>query len=197
MRRFALLVTLVFALPLAAQTELGVHVAGAHAGSTDAQGTTLAFDRGRGFGASLEHASGEHLSYELAATSLRYDAALRLDNASANIGKLKLVPLTATARWHFAPRGESVDPYVGAGAAYVKASDLSSANLDALGLDRIAVESGTCWLANAGVAFHLRSYAVVVDGKYLDYQPSSVSAGTRVRLSLKPVVLSVGLRFKL
>jgi outer membrane protein W len=189
MHRFALLVTLVFALPLAAQTEVGVHVAGARASSTDAEGTTLAFERGRGFGASVSF--GGAVSLELAATSLRYDAALRADGASAGAGTLKLIPITATAQWHLG------NVYLGGGAAYVVAHDLSSANLDALGLDTIAVESKRCWLADAGVAFPLRNYAVVVDGKYLDYRPQSGPAGARVRLNLKPVVLSVGLRFKL
>ena len=196
MRRLAPLLALAVALPLAAQTDAGVHVAGARAGSTvDPSGTTLAFDRGRGFGASLERGAGA-LSFELAATWLRYDGALRAGGASADAGTLKLVPFTATARWHFAPR-EGIDPYVGAGAAYVKAGALSSAALDALGIGRVEVESKACWLADAGVAFHLRGFALVVDGKYLDDRPESGPADARVRLNLKPVVLSVGLRFKL
>jgi outer membrane protein W len=190
----ALLLALVFALPLAAQTELGVHVARASARSTDADGTTLAFDRGRGFGASVEHVAGEHVSYELAATWLRYDGTLRLDpTTSADLGSLKLLPISATARWHFAPRGERVDPYVGAGAAYVLAKDLSSSDLDALGIGRVDVESKACWLANAGVAVG----RFFIDGKYFSYRPRSGEGAGRVRLNLRPVVISVGIRWRL
>ena len=194
MRPLAFLLALVFALPLAAQTALGVHAARASARSTDADGTTLAFDRGRGFGGSVEHVAGEHVSYELAATWLRYDGTLRLDPAtSADLGSLRLLPISATARWHFAPRGERVDPYVGAGAAYVFAKDLSSSDLDALGIGRVDVESKVCWLANAGVALG----RFFLDGKYFSDRPNGGPPDGRVRLNLKPVVISAGFRWRL
>lgn len=190
MRRSIALLAFAIALPALAQTEIGVHVAGARAGSTvDPSGTTIAFDRGRGLGASI--AFGGDVTLELAATALRYDGALRADGASASAGTLRLVPITATAQWHFG------SAYVGAGGAYVVAHDLSSADLESLGIGAIDVESKRCWLANAGVAFHLRNFAVVVDGKYIDYRPESGPADARVRLNLKPVVMSLGLRFKL
>ena len=194
MRRLIFLLALLCALPLAAQTEVGVHAGRADARATNADGTTLAFDRGRGFGASVEHVSSEHVSYELAATWLRYDGRARLDpSASADLGSLKLLPISATARWHFAPRGERIDPYVGAGAAYVFAKDLASSDLDALGIGRIDVGSKACWLANAGVAIG----RFVIDAKVLDYRPQSSAAGNRVRLNLKPVVISAGVRWRL
>ena len=173
--------SLLCALPLAAQT-IGVHVAKTHAGSTAAEGTTLAFDDGRGFGASIAFRG-----FELAATALRYDGALRLDNASASLGRLRLVPITLTRQWRFGAF------YLGAGGAYVKASKLSSADLDASGIGPIDVESKACWLANAGVDVG----RFFVDGKYLDYRPQSTAAGNQVHLNLKPVVISLGMRFKL
>ena len=185
MRRLAMLLTLAMAMPLAAQTTAGVHVAGARASSTDEAGTTIAFNRGRGLGGSIAIGSG--VTLELAATWLRYDAKLRADGASASAGTLKLIPVTATAQWHVA------NLYLGGGMAYVKASDLSGGDLESLGIGRIAVESKRCWLANAGVVFR----NVVVDAKYIDYRPESGPADERVRLNVKPVVLSVGLRFKL
>jgi hypothetical protein len=182
MARLIAVLALVFALPLAAQTEVGVSAARARASSTDASGTTLAFGRGRGFGASVSFAN-----FELAAMSLRYDGALRLDGGAASLGSLRLVPITLTRQWHLGA------VYVGAGAAYVKARGLSSADLDAAGIGPIDVESKACWLANAGVVYG----RFFVDGKYLDYRPQSSAAGNRVRLELKPVIISFGLRFKL
>lgn len=182
MARLMAALALLLALPLAAQTDVGVYVSGARAGSTAAEGTTLAFDRGRGAGASVLFGS-----YELAVTSLRYDGALRLDGASASLGRLRLVPITLTRQWRFN------HVYAGAGIAYVKASELSSADLDAAGIGPIDVESKACWLANAGVNVG----RFFIDGKYLNYRPQSTAAGNRVRLDLKPVVLSFGLRFKL
>lgn len=182
MARLTALLALVFALPLAAQTEVGISAARARANSTDTSGTTLSFDRGRGFGASISFAS-----FELSATSLRYDGALRLDGSSVSLGSLRLVPIALTKQWHFGSL------YLGGGAAYVKASNLSSADLDAAGIGTIVVESKVCALANAGVVYG----RFFVDGKYLDYRTESSAAGNRVRLDLKPVVISFGLRFKL
>lgn len=189
MRRLALLVTLSIALPALAQTGLGVHVADGRASSTDANGTAVSFDRGRGIGASLTF--GRDVTLELAATQLRYDAKLRTEGASASAGTLRLTPITLVAQWH------SGNFYAGGGAAYVVAHDLSGGDLESLGIGPIAVESKRCWVANAGYIVRLRSFAVVLDGKYLDYRPQSSAGGADVRLNIKPVVLSAGLRFEL
>jgi opacity protein-like surface antigen len=184
MRRLLLLFFL--ATPLVAQTEIGVLAGHARAGSTDASGTTLAFDRGRAYGVTIEENG-----LELAAMSLRYDGALRTDGASASMGSLRLVPISLTARHRFGY------VYAGAGVAYVKASALSSADLDNLGIGRIDVKSKVCWLANAGIAVPLRNFSIVIDGRYFDYRPESSATGTRIRLDLKPVVVSAGIRWKL
>ena len=159
---------------------------------TDIDGTRLGFHHGRAFGVVIERRT-ENASIELAAMALLADGTLRTEGASADAGRLKLFPISVTARWHFAPRGERLDPYVGAGAAYVLAKDLASSDLDALGIGRIDVESKVCWLANAGVAIG----RFVIDAKYFDYRPQSSAAGNRVRLNLKPVVISAGVRWRL
>jgi len=184
MRRLLFLFFL--ATPLVAQTEVGIVVGHADAGSTDASGTTLAFDRGRAYGLTIEENG-----LELAVMSLRYDGALRSDGASQSTGSLRLVPISLTARHKFGYL------YAGVGAAYVKASALSSADLDALGIGTIDVKSKVCWLANAGIAVPLRQFTLVIDGRYLDYRPESSAADTSVRLNLKPVVISAGIRWKL
>ncbi len=184
MRRLLFLFFL--ATPLVAQTEVGIIVGHADAGSTDAGGTTISFDHGRAYGLTVEENS-----LELAAMSLRYDGALRTAGASASTGSLRLVPLSLTARRRFGKL------YAGVGAAYVKASALTSSDLDTLGVGRVDVESKVCWLANAGIAFPLRSFSVVIDGRYFAYRPQSGPPDGRVRLNLKPVVISAGIRWKL
>jgi len=184
MRRLLFLFFL--AAPLAAQTEIGVLAGHARAGATDADGTTLAFDRGHAYGLTIEENA-----LELAVMSLRYDGALRSDGASRSAGSLRLVPISLTARHRFGY------VYAGAGAAYVKASALGSDDLDALGIGRIDVENKVCWLANAGIAVPLRNLSIVIDGRYFDYRPQSSATGNRIRLDLKPLVISAGIRWKL
>ncbi|HEV2719116.1 MAG TPA: hypothetical protein VG323_03780 [Thermoanaerobaculia bacterium] len=184
MRRLMFLLFL--ATPLAAQTEVGIIVGHADAGSTDAGGTTLSFDHGRAYGVTVEENS-----LELAAMSLRYDGALRTGGASASMGSLRLLPISLTARRQLGKF------YAGLGVAYVKASALSSSDLDSLGIGRIDVESKVCWLANAGIVFPLHSFSVIIDGRYFAYRPQSGPPDARVRLNLKPVVISAGIRWKL
>ena len=184
MRRLLLLFFL--AAPLAAQTEVGVLAGRADAGTTDANGTSFTFDKGRAYGITIEENG-----LELAAMSLRYDGALRSGGASASTGSLRLVPISLTARHRFGYL------YAGFGAAYVKASALSSADLDALGIGSVDVESKVCWLANAGIAVPLRSLSIVVDGRYFSYRPQSTANDNHVRLDLKPVVVSFGIRWRL
>lgn len=177
---------LLLATPLAAQTEVGAIVGHVDSQATDAGGTTISFNHGRAYGVTIEENS-----LELAAMSLRYDGALRTEGASASTGSLRLVPISLTARRRVG------NFYAGVGVAYVKASALSSGDLDSLGIGRVDVQSKVCWLANAGVIFPLRSFSVIIDGRYFDYRPESGPPDGRVRLNLKPLVLSAGLRFKL
>ena len=192
MRRLVVVLAFVVALPLAAQTEVGLIIGHTDSNATDIDGTRLDFHRGRAFGAAIERRA-ENASIELAAMSLRADGTLRTEGASADAGRLKLFPISVTARWHFAPPGERLDPYVGAGAAYVKASALTSSDLDALGIGRVDVQSKACWLANAGVALG----RFFLDGKYYSDRPNGGPPDGRIRLNLKPVVISAGFRWRL
>src|SRR5438105_4476568 len=109
MRRLVVVLAFVVALPLAAQTEVGLIIGHTDSNATDIGGTRLDFHRGRAFGAAIERRA-ENASIELAAMALRADGTLRTESASADAGRLKLFPISVTARWHFAPRGERLDP---------------------------------------------------------------------------------------
>src|SRR5512140_655826 len=126
LRTTAVLVTVLalFALPAAAQTDIAGYYSRTHAGSTTDGDTSIDFDHGRGYGVSINHFWGDHLSTELAAFWLRYDGSLALSPAiRADLGELKIKPITATVQWHFARNGR-VDPYIGGGVARVTADDL-------------------------------------------------------------------------
>ena len=49
---------------------------------------------------------------------------------------------------------------------------------------------------NDGV-FRVAIGRFVIDAKVFDYRPQSSAAGNRVRLNLKPVVISAGVRWRL
>ena len=196
----AALLLLLASFPLAAQsTDIGLWIAGAQIGDTNTDGSTIKFDDGRGFGASLNHFWTDHLSTEIGATALKsdnggiYQDRIRL----VSTGELKMTPITAMAQWHFG-RHARIDPYVGAGVAYVLTDDLQSDDLDATGIGKVEIDDGTGWTVGAGATFNLSDrFGITLDGKYIRFRPDSAGpGGTTVRLDFDPLVISAGMRLR-
>ena len=128
---------------------------------------------------------------------------------SPNLGSVNLLPPTLTAQWHFNP-DQTIDPYVGAGGAYVLGMDRSlNAHVAALGVDLpIHVDRSAFgavlqagfdvnlqdkWLVNFDVKKIWVNTSVKLDG--------TAAAGTLGKsgwqkidsLDLNPLVLSIGI----
>jgi outer membrane protein W len=129
--------------------------------------------------------------------SLRSDASFAINGQRAlDLGRFKFRPVTANVQWHFMRNGV-VSPYVGAGLAYIKASDLSSSDLDVAGIGRIRVGNKTNWDANAGLNFNIGPrFAIAIDGKYIPWKPTSTGSGGSQKLKLNPTVVSGGVKVK-
>jgi hypothetical protein len=83
--------------------------------------------------------------------------------------------------------------------AYIPGDDLTSADLNAAGLGAIELESAVGYYINAGLAFQItEGFGIVVDGRQLQYEPSSRSSVTGVEqdLEITPRILSAGLRLR-
>lgn len=164
-----------------------------------AEGFATDFDDGLGFGASVNRFVNRYMSVEASAFSLRRSARLLVDGvAPIDLGKVDLSTFTIGGQLHLARRAR-FDPYVGAGAAYVDASDLSSPDLEAGGVGLIELDNKLTWYVNAGIGVHIAGgLGLVVDGRYLQYKTDSRSVVTRVsqEIDLSPTLLSVGLRFR-
>jgi outer membrane protein W len=114
-----------------------------------------------------------------------------------------MIPLTAVLRYNFAPDG-FLNPYVGAGAAYVLFDNLSDASdFGNLNLRSIDFKDDAGLALNAGVMLSLgKSVALVVDGKYVPlessatavYAPNGATSETRVKIN--PVIFSGGISFR-
>lgn len=161
-------------------------------------GFELDFDDGGALGGSANLSLNRFLSIEGSVFAIRSDAALDFDGAALDLGSVDLVPFTLGAQFHFL--GDSrFDPYVGAGAAYVVADDLNSTDLDILGLGRIELDNEITYYVNAGVSVRIAGgFGLTVDGRQIQYEPSSRSTATGVErdLDLSPRLLSVGLRLR-
>jgi outer membrane protein W len=203
MKKLLFLVLLVLCVPVFAQ-ERNIHLT-IWASQVDMQGDTdfgdgfeTDFDDGNALGVSANLGINRWFSVEGSVFGIRSDAALTFEDASLDIGSVDLVPFTLGGQLHLL--GESrFDPYIGAGAAYIVADDLSSTDLDTLGLGRIELDNEMTYYLNAGIGIRIAGgFGITVDGRQIQYEPSSRSTATGVEqdMELSPRLLSVGLRLR-
>ena len=209
MRRMRIVLTLLLsllALPLFGQgRELSItpwaSAAQLQGENAFANGVTTDFDDGSGFGLSVNAPVARLFSVEGSLFDLRNRAGLLVDGNTdfpIGLGRVRLTPVTVGVQFH--PLGASrIDPYVGAGGAYVMARDLQSPDLDFAGLGRIELDDAFTYYLNAGVGVEVgRGFGIVLDGRLIPYETTSRSTATGVErdFEISPRLLSLGLRFR-
>jgi outer membrane protein len=162
-------------------------------------GLATDFEDGTGMGLSVNRFFGPMFSGEVSVFSIRNEARLLIDGETPiGLGRVKLMPITVGVQFHPFRRSR-IDPYVGAGGAYVLTNNLSSSDLSAGGVGPIELEDTPTYYLNAGIGLQIAGgLGVVVDGRYLPVETESRSEVTGVEqdLELSPRVLSIGLRFR-
>ncbi|HVS32906.1 MAG TPA: OmpW family outer membrane protein [Thermoanaerobaculia bacterium] len=162
-------------------------------------GLTTDYDDGFAMGISINGFVRPYLSLEGSVFSSQTDAALLVDGvAPISLGKVSLTPILFGVQLHL-PEHSRFDPYIGAGAAYVLARNLSSPDLLAGGSGRIELDDEIGYYLNAGIGVRIAGgLGLVVDGRYIPYETTSRSALTGIEqdLDFSPRLLSVGLRLR-
>ena len=161
-------------------------------------GFTTEFDDSIAMGLSVNRYVARMISVEAAIFNIRNDVSLMVGDSPIDLGDVSLTPISIGAQVHLAGRSR-IDPYVGAGGAYVIAGDLFSPDLEAAGLGRLELESKASWYVNAGIGIQFsQGFGVVLEGRQFQYETSSRSTTTGVEqeLDLTPRLLSLGLRFR-
>ena len=157
------------------------------------------FEDGSGYGLSVNWFFNPHLSIDGAAFSLRSDADLHLAGTPiVDLGKLNLSIFTAGAQFHILG-DRRIDPYVGAGGAYIIGDDFLTTDLENAGVGRIELENEFTYYLNAGLAVQLtEGLGLVLDAREIAYEPSTRSAVTGVEqdLEISPRIYSAGLRLR-
>lgn len=193
---------LLFAAPLLAQdrdVRVTVFASQIDIDSDDlGDGFETDFDSGSGFGLGASLFVNRFLAADVAVFTVRSEAGLLFEGeAPFDLGRLNLVPVMIGAQGHFALW--RLDIYGGAGGAYVMANDLSSEELDLVGLGRIEVDNELTYYLNAGVALEItKGLGIVLDGRHIPYKPSTRSTvtGNEEELDLSHNIVSLGLRFR-
>lgn len=160
---------------------------------------TSHFDDSNGFGASIARRFGS-FSGELAVFRQSSSGSIRQIGSDErfSLGDLKITPITGMLRYHFRPAA-AFDMHIGAGAAYVLAGDLDSADIRAEGLTPIEIGNELTTVVGAGITYDLGSrWGIALDARYL---PLSLGGRPdpneeRIETSLDPLLVSAGLRFR-
>jgi outer membrane protein len=146
----------------------------------------------------------DHLALELIAATSKHD--VNGKGGLEPIGELAdtwVLPPTLTLQYHFAPSAK-VRPYVGAGLNYTLfySEDASDGLEDAIGDTKVELEDSFGFALQAGVDFDItKKLFLNLDVKYIDIDTKAkLTTGAlvnRVKVSIDPIVVGVGIGMKL
>ena len=157
-----------------------------------------------GFGAAVNIFWGERISTELAVSQV--DSPFVLSPRARLVGvsdtEVNMIPITAVLQFHFIPDG-IIDPYIGAGAAYIVfGGDVrDEGNAGNLALDDIEGDD-LGLVINGGLSFRLGSnFAIVGDVKYVPTASAARAVlnndeGTETQVEVSPIIVSAGLSLR-
>lgn len=165
------------------------------------QPLNINFNGKLGYGASANFFLGEKVSLEIAASQVKPEARYGFPGGTSNTGDLKMIPITGVLQWHFAPHA-FVDPYIGAGGAYVLFDNLGNvSDVGGLGLREINFKDDVGFAVNGGVGFNFSPrIGLNADVKYVPLKSSATAVfatgpNQSARVKINPVIASAGLVF--
>jgi outer membrane protein len=163
----------------------------------------LDIDAEAGFGIAANVFFGRRLSAEFAVARIEPETRItrtRAIGGSGPGGNLQITPLTAVLQFHFAPNG-FIDPYVGAGAAYVLYDFSESQGVH--NLRQIDLQDDIGLALNAGIGVRLGPrFGLTLDGKYvpIESDATAVVVGTNQQrtgqFDVSPIIISAGLSLR-
>ena len=196
---------LLLAVPLAAQDRnIQITVLASQAdfqgeNDFDDLGFETDFEEGAGLGGTINWFLNPYVSIEGSAFGIRGDASLIFEEQAVfDLGKLNLTMFGAGAQLHLLGQ-RRIDPYVGAGGAYVIGDDFVTSDLEAGGVGRIELENEFTYYVNAGIGLQIsEGFGLVLDARYLPYETSSRSSvtGFEEELEIAPRIYSAGVRLR-
>ncbi|MHB0972367.1 MAG: OmpW/AlkL family protein [Thermoanaerobaculia bacterium] len=154
------------------------------------------FDSDQGFGIGLNVFWSNRISTEFTASMFSPEAAFEGDVDFGN-SSLDMIPLTATLQFHFAPDSR-IDPYIGAGVAYVLFDEFDNDELDELDFGAIDVDDDYGFVLNAGLSFDITpNFAILGDVRYVPIESEITASGLAPStLEINPLIISAGASFQ-
>jgi outer membrane protein W len=152
----------------------------------------LKFNGKLGYGIGVNVFFGSHVSGAIDLVQVRPGTTVRsgaVGGPSFASTALRITPLSGVVQWHFAPGGV-IDPYVGAGVAYVM---FDKTNVYGnVSIRQINFKDDAGLALNAGVSFRIsRRFALTADAKYVPLRAAANAVYTPGTLPIIPVVVDV------
>lgn len=172
--------------------------------ASDFEDLEARFDSEQGYGLAINTFWSDRISTEFAASVVEPDVTLRATDPSVpfeDVGSLEMIPLTATLQFHFNPEGR-LDPYIGAGVAYVLFDEIEGTRFGDIGFDSIDLDDDFGFVVNGGLSFDITpNFAINLDAKYVPVESAAraVVAGAdreEVDFEVNPLILAAGLSFQ-
>ncbi len=165
----------------------------------------LNFNSKVGYGAAINVFWADRISTEFAVSVVNPDVAFTSNNPAVPAftgGSLQMIPITGTLQYHFNPNGR-VDPYLGAGVAYVLFDNVDNiSDLNNVTLRKIDFQDDGGFVANAGLSFDLSPHlAILGDVKYVPVRSSAKAEfasgpGQTTKVDINPLMVAAGLSFQ-
>jgi outer membrane protein W len=159
------------------------------------------FDGTLGYGLAANIFWGDRISTELAIVRVETDVNVRQRAVANGNTQAEMMPITGVLQFHFAPNGR-VDPYIGAGAAYVLIDDVDAPDeLNNLNFESLDFDDDVGLALNAGLGVKLtNNFGLTLDAKYVPLESSARAVRTTgnqdVKFDINPVILSAGITLR-
>ncbi len=157
------------------------------------------FDGKLGYGAGVNVFLGDTWSLAFDGSEVKPDARFGFPGTTLNQGSIKMIPITGVVQWHFIPKG-FIDPYLGAGAAYVIFDNLQNVNdVGHVGVNQINFKDDAGFVVNGGIGINLSPrFGITGDVKYVPLKASATAVfatgpNQSQKIKINPVIASAGL----
>ena len=161
------------------------------------------FQTGGGAGGGLNWFFTDRVSLEAKLAGLGTKTRLRIVGSdfigTADLGWSQIYPVSAVLQWHLTERG-AMRPYIGAGAVHTIMRNINE-QIGA-GATGIRFKDPTGLVVDGGLEFHIgKKWGLLADARYVPLETKSraIFPGTSssVEMSVRPLIVSFGLGFKL
>lgn len=161
----------------------------------------LEIDADAGYGLAANIFFTDRISTEFAIARIEPETTITRRRAvGGQGGTLDIMPITAVVQFHFAPNG-FLDPYIGAGAAYVIYDYSGDTSPDVV--NNIDVDDDVGLALNAGLGIRLGNrFGITLDGKYVPIESNAravivgANEESQGRVDVSPIILSAGLSLR-